>query len=162
MSVLRLLLAMVMIPSMSVAQQGFSCSYGDRGACLSYGETVCSSSGKCVSADAACFESYQCNYEGFTCKSNLTECADEYDALQTRFNALVTDYNNLLEDSQEMRDAFQTTLEELDETRDALSDARSDLFFVTQQRDEAQAALAEVQACIEVLGRFDDASDCLP
>lgn len=161
MSILRLLLAIVMIPSMSAAQS-FTCGIGDRPACLGYGDTVCSSRGKCVSQDAACFESYQCNYEGFICKSNLTECADEYDAIQTRFNALVTDYNNLLEDSQEIRDAFQTTLEELDETRDALSDARSDLFFVTQQRDEAHSALEEIQTCIEDLGRFDDANDCLP
>ena len=74
----------------------------------------------------------------------------------------MTDYNNLLEDSQEVRDAFQTTLEKLDETRDALSDARSDLFFVTQQRDEAQSALEEARACIQDLGRFDDASACRP
>lgn len=98
---LRLLLGIIVIPSISVAQS-FSCSLGDRPACLGYGDTVCSSRGKCVSQDAACFESYQCNYEGFTCKSNLTECAQEYDGLQTRFNALVTDYNDLLEDSREI------------------------------------------------------------
>lgn len=30
------------IPSAAISQQGFSCSYGDRGACLGFGETVCS------------------------------------------------------------------------------------------------------------------------
>ena len=67
-----LLLGLFLVPIPAAAQQGFSCSYGDRGACLGYGDTVCSSSGKCVSESAACFDSYQCNYEGFTCKSNLT------------------------------------------------------------------------------------------
>lgn len=157
-----LVFAIALIPSGALAQQGFSCSYGNRGACLGYGDTVCSSSGKCVSEDAACFNSYQCSYEGFTCKSNLTECADEYDGLQTRFNTLVGDYNELLESSREMRDAFKTALEDIEETRRILSDARSDLFLVRQERDEAQGKLADVQACIEGLGRFDDASDCLP
>ncbi len=107
-----------------------------------------------MSEDAACFNSYQCNYEGFTCKSNLTECANEYDGLQTRFNTLVGDYNELLKNSREMRAAFKSALEEFEETRDALSDARSDLFLVRQERDEAQGKLADVQACIEGLGRF--------
>lgn len=156
------LFTVALIPSGALAQQGFTCSYGDRGACLGYGDTVCSSGGKCVSDDAACFSSYQCNYEGFTCKSNLTECADEYDGLQTRFNTLVTDYNELLAESREMRGAFQTALEELDETREALSDVRSHLFVVTRARDEAQSTLEDIQTCIEGLGRFDDANDCLP
>lgn len=59
---------------------------GDRGGCLGYGETVCSSPSKCVSADAACSYSYKCAYEGFLWKSNVTECVDEYDGLLTRFN----------------------------------------------------------------------------
>jgi hypothetical protein len=159
---IRTLLLIALIPSGALAQQGFTCSWGDRGACLRYGDTVCSSGGKCVSEDAACFNSYQCNYEGFTCKSNLTECADEYDGLQTRFNTLVGDYNELLENSRELRAAFKTALEGIEETRDALSDARSKLFLVRQERDEAQGKLVDVQACIEGLRRFDDASDCLP
>lgn len=162
MRVAALLLGVILNPSGAMAQQSFTCSYGDRGFCLGYGETVCSASGKCVSADAACFDGYQCNYEGFTCKSNLTECFDQYEALQARFNALVTDYNDLLEDSRELRDAFQTTLEELEETQDALSDARSDLFYVTQERDDAQSALEGIQGCILNLGQFDHAGDCLP
>ena len=148
MRVFAILLTLSMIPTGVFAQQRFSCSYGDRGACLGYGETVCSSLGKCVSENAVCFDSYQCNYEGFTCKSNLTECADEYDGLLARFNSLVNDYNELLEDSREMRASFESTLEELVNTR---SDLRS-----------SEDALIDLRACIEGLGRLDDPTLCLP
>ncbi|MEC7762926.1 MAG: hypothetical protein VX874_13560 [Pseudomonadota bacterium] len=158
---LLIALALLMAPGHAHAQQTFSCSYGDRAACLGYGDTVCSSQGKCVSQDAACFSSYQCNYEGFTCKSNLTECADEYDGLQSRFNALVDDYNDLLEESHEIRDDFRSTLFDLEDTRDALSNARSELFYVTQQREEDLSALEDLRDCIEDLGQTDDAIDCL-
>jgi hypothetical protein len=68
-----------------------------RGACLGYGETVCSSSGMCVHQNAACFDSYQCNYEGFTCKSNVTECAEAHDVLLRTHNELVDDFKENLE-----------------------------------------------------------------
>lgn len=97
MKIKTLLFTLALIPSGALAQQGFTCSYGDRGACLGYGDTVCSSSGKCVSEDAACFDSYQCDYEGFTCKSNVTECAEAYDALLKKHNELVDDFNKNLE-----------------------------------------------------------------
>ena len=90
---LPLTLILAMLSTSAFAQQNFSCSWGKQGACLDYGDTVCSSSGKCVSADAACFSSYQCNYEGFTCKSNLTDCADQYDSLIAKYNTLVNDHN---------------------------------------------------------------------
>lgn len=76
--------------------QNFSCGYGSQPACLDYGDKICSSRGKCVDSDAACFEPYQCNYEGFTCKSNLTDCANEYEDLLQKHNDLVDDYNDLL------------------------------------------------------------------
>src|SRR6056297_3132807 len=79
--------------------QSFTCNFGTQLACLDYGDTVCSSRGKCVDSNASCFDTYQCNYEGFTCRSNLTECADEYEDLLDQHNRLVTDYNELLEDA---------------------------------------------------------------
>ncbi|MFN3208944.1 MAG: hypothetical protein ACE369_08085 [Roseovarius sp.] len=147
MRALWLLLAIVIIPSVSAAQS-FTCGIGDRAACLGYGDTVCSSRGKCVSQDAACFDSYQCNYEGFTCKSNLTECGAEYDGLLIRFNTLVDDYNELLEEAREMRNEFQTALEDLDETRRDLR--------------RSEDVLSDVRSCIEGLGSLNDADNCLP
>lgn len=148
MRIRAILFVLAMIPSAAVAQQGFTCSYGDRGACLGYGDTVCSSSGKCVNESAACFDSYQCNYEGFTCKSNVTACADEYDGLQTRFNTLVNDYNKLLEDSRDMRAGFQSALEDLDDTKRDLRGTEETLY--------------DIRSCIEGLGRLEDPTNCLP
>jgi len=97
MKIQRLLIALVLITTGVSAQQGFSCSYGDRGACLGFGDTVCSSSGMCVDQNAACFDKYKCNYEGFTCKSNVTECAEAHDTLLRKHNALIDDFNENLE-----------------------------------------------------------------
>ena len=102
MRILRLLIALFLIPTGVSAQQGFSCSYGDRGACLGFGDTVCSSSGMCVDQNAACFDKYQCDYEGFTCKSNVTECVAAYDKLLGENNTLVDEYNGLLKKHKEL------------------------------------------------------------
>ena len=82
--------------------QSFSCRIGTNPACLDYGDTSCSSLGKCVDNNAMCFDRYQCDYRGFTCRSNLEECADEHDALITRHNRLVDEYNELLEMSRDL------------------------------------------------------------
>lgn len=168
MRVRAFLLAAMLIPTEAMAQQNFSCRFGTQGACLDYGDTICSSLGKCVDANAKCFASYQCDYEGFTCKSNLTDCAEEYDALQTRYNRLVDDYNDLLEDSQNMRAAFQSALDDLEATQDALASTRLTLVLTREdldarQRDlrQSEDALLDLQLCVENLGRFEDASICL-
>ena len=97
MKITTLLVMLALIPSSAISQQGFSCSYGDRGACLGYGDTVCSSRGMCVDQNSACFDQNQCNYEGFTCRSNVTECVETHDALLRRHNDLVDDFNENLE-----------------------------------------------------------------
>lgn len=102
MRILRLLIALFLIPTGVSAQQGFSCSYGDRGACLGFGDTVCSSSGMCVDQNAACFDKYQCDYEGFTCKSNVTECVEAHDTLLRKHNDLIDDFNENLEIAKDM------------------------------------------------------------
>ncbi|NVK20774.1 MAG: hypothetical protein HWE30_18995 [Methylocystaceae bacterium] len=107
------LLALLLLPSTTAAQQGFSCSWGDRGACLGYGETICSSSGKCVSANAACFDTYQCDYQGFTCRSNVTDCAERYDQLLSEHNTLVNDYNSLLQQSRDLLSSLESAEDEL-------------------------------------------------
>ncbi len=97
-----LLLALTLIPTGVSAQHGFSCSYGDRGACLGFGDTVCSSSGMCVDQNAACFDKYQCDYEGFTCKSNVTECVEAHDTLLRKHNDLIDDFNENLQIAKDM------------------------------------------------------------
>ena len=106
MKILRLLIALVLIPTGGSAQQGFSCSYGDRGACLGFGDTVCSSSGMCVDQNAACFDKYQCNYDGFTCKSNVTACVAAHDKLLQEHNELVDNFNGNLKNARDMAETL--------------------------------------------------------
>jgi hypothetical protein len=40
MKIRALIFAVALLPSTAMAQQGFTCPYGDRGACLGFGETV--------------------------------------------------------------------------------------------------------------------------
>lgn len=76
----------------------FSCSYGQQGACLDYGDKICSSMAKCVDSSAICFSSYTCDYKGFVCKSKFDDLIDEYDSLLRKSNNLVEEYNNLKND----------------------------------------------------------------
>jgi hypothetical protein len=91
------ILLISIVASTPAFAQNFSCRVGTEPACLDYGDTVCSSRGMCVDANAACFDRFQCGYEGFTCKSNVTECADAHDALLAKHNALIEDFNENLE-----------------------------------------------------------------
>jgi len=135
------LAALAMIPSAVIGQQGFSCSYGDQGACLGYGETVCSSGGMCVDQNAACFSSSQCNYEGFTCKSNVTECVDTYDRLLNEHNELVRNYNTLLDDH-----------------RDLIDDHNQNLIVMRRQQD----SLADIETCLIYANTLAAAQSCAP
>jgi hypothetical protein len=100
---MRLLLSAVLLlaPVTSASAENFSCSFG-RGACLDYGDTVCSSLGKCVDQSAQCFSSYTCNYQGFVCKSDFDDLqrtakqiALDYDALVVKAEAIASSYDDL-------------------------------------------------------------------
>ncbi len=148
MKILGLLIALVLIPTSGSAQQGFSCSYGDRGACLGFGDTVCSSSGMCVDQNAACFDKYQCNFEGFTCKSNVTECAEAQDKLLGENNTLVDEYNGLLRKHKELATDF-------DETITAARALKSDY-------DRLATSITDMETCLLYASTFDDAKLCTP
>lgn len=104
----------------SATAQSFSCRIGTQRSCLEYGDTVCSSSGRCVADNAVCFDRYQCNFEGFTCASEVTECVDEYNDLLRTHNRLVGDYNDLLEDRDDLRDAGRELIRNLADLRACL------------------------------------------
>lgn len=88
-------LAVVAATGTAVAQDAFSCSWGKRGACLDYGDQVCSQLGKCVDQDAVCFRRSTCDFNGFVCKSDLTDLADEYDSLLAKAKQLASDYDSM-------------------------------------------------------------------
>jgi len=98
-----ILVALSMTLAAQASAQNFSCHIGTRPACLDFGDTICSSMGRCVNANTVCFDNFQCNFEGFTCRSNVTACIEEFDDLQRRHNNLVRDYNELLQETQRLR-----------------------------------------------------------
>lgn len=126
------------------AQNNFSCRYGTQPSCLDYGAQVCSSTGKCVDSNAACFDTYQCNYEGFTCKSAVTEVVDQHDALVRKYNTLLSDnddlvrkYNELLSDNNELVDKFNDLLAEAKKVAKSHDEVKTCLLYASTL-DEAQ------------------------
>jgi hypothetical protein len=118
--------------------QSFSCRIGTRPACLDYGDKLCSSTGKCVNANAACFDTYQCNYEGFTCRSNVTDCVEKYDDLLNRHNKLVDDYNDLLGRNTELVSDYNDLLESAKRAQSDAEDAGRCVRWATTL-DDAQS-----------------------
>jgi hypothetical protein len=76
--------------------EDFSCYAGKRGACLDYGDKVCSSFAKCVGENATCFESNTCDFRGFVCKSKFDDLAESCKRLANDQEELINKYNNLL------------------------------------------------------------------
>ena len=107
----RLLLVMMTIGFLlnpggrASAEEYFSCPFYSNAACLSLGETVCSTSGKCVKDSSICFDQFECNYMGFVCKSNYNELVDDYNELLDDYDEFLDDYDELLDDYDELLDA---------------------------------------------------------
>ena len=142
--------------------QSFSCNMGTRPTCLGFGETVCSSSGKCVNQNAVCFDSFQCNFEGFTCRSNVTECVDRYDRLLRDHNNLVREYNDLLDTHNRLVRDHNTLISDHRDLRASHSDLidqhRRNLEITRQlQRD-----LDDVEGCLILARTLEDAKLCTP
>ncbi|WP_157946982.1 cell division protein ZapB [Thalassobius sp. I31.1] len=124
--------------ALPVSAQNFSCSFG-RPACLDYGDTVCSSMGKCVSSSAECFESYQCNYEGFACQSDVSDCVEEYENLRGEYNHLVRRYNDRGD-----------TIAELERSQRNLR----------QEREQLEAQVQDYSYCIQAASTLAGAQAC--
>jgi hypothetical protein len=132
--------------------ENFSCSFG-RGACLGFGDTVCSSNGKCVNNDAVCFDGYLCGYEGFTCKSNVSECVDDYNNLLNKNIDLVSDYNDLLDRNNELVTDFNDLLDRNNELSGAVARLRRDL-------EDAQDDIRNLRSCVSYSSTLSEAQDC--
>ncbi|KAA0921019.1 hypothetical protein FLO80_02275 [Aquicoccus porphyridii] len=147
------ILALALISTTPAFAQSFSCRIGTRPACLDYGDTVCSSTGKCVDANAACFDTYQCNYEGFTCRSNVTECVEEHDDLLRKHNKLVRDYNDLLERNNELVSDYNALLERNNELV-------SDYNALLERSKRAQSLAEDTERCVRWATTLNDAQSC--
>lgn len=142
-SLIKTLMALVMlvVGAASARAQSFSCPYGEQPSCLDYGDKVCSSFGKCVDQNAACFDTGQCDYEGFTCKSNVTALAGKYDDL-------VNNYNLLLQKSHTLADEYDQLA----------SKTRS----LTDENDSLKSNLDDLEACVRRAASIEEAQYCLP
>lgn len=125
--------------STPVTAQSFSCNIGGRPACLDFGDTVCSSSGKCVNQSAQCFDRFQCDLEGFTCRSNVTDCVEQYETLLRTHNDLVGDHNTLLDENDRLRDDLRAAVNIMRDQEDTLGDIQTCLIFAS--------SLADAQLC---------------
>lgn len=85
---IKLAFAIFLVSTSVASAQSFTCGIGRQPSCLDYGDTVCSSLGKCVKSNSICFDSYTCDYNGFVCKSDLTKVVDEYDVVVRKHNHL--------------------------------------------------------------------------
>ncbi|MDD7973461.1 hypothetical protein [Roseinatronobacter alkalisoli] len=142
--------------------QSFSCNMGTRPTCLGFGETACSSSGKCVNQNAVCFDSFQCDYRGFTCRSNVVECLDRHECLLRDHNTLVDEYNGLLDTHSRLVRDHNALISDHRDLRASHSDLidqhRRNLEFTRQlQRD-----LDNVEGCLILARTLNDAQECIP
>jgi hypothetical protein len=117
----------------SASAQNFSCPFGKQGACLDYGDKVCSTFGKCVSDDAVCFDSFTCNFQGFVCKSKLEDVIDEHDTLVGDYNDLRRKYNGLLDSSRRLEADYDQLATRYRRTRSCVE--------LADTLDEAQACV---------------------
>ena len=81
------LVLILLQPDVSIGEQYYSCSDDKRGACLNYGDKVCSSHSKCVDDDSVCFDAYTC-IQGYICKSKYDDLVDKYNTLSDEYNTL--------------------------------------------------------------------------
>lgn len=89
-------LLLLLSPAKFAYGTDFSCPFGTNGACLDFGDKVCSRSAKCVDDDAACFSAYTCGFGNeFVCKSEYEDLVNEYDDLVRRHNDLVDELARL-------------------------------------------------------------------
>lgn len=128
------------------AGQSFQCRIGQDAACLDWGETVCSSGGKCVSESAACFDAYQCDYKGFACRSDVDQCIEAHDRMARDYNALLADYETLRSAGQQLAESHDLPQRELEDLR--------------REVRELENARAEIEACLAMAESVADAKLC--
>ena len=120
--------ALLIISVNCLAQNSFTCNYGQRPACLGYGDKI-------VDSNAACFNQYACGIGGgFVCKSKLDEAMDDY-------NTLVRKYNELLKKHKELADSGTTLVDSHRELESLLNDCNRKQRLTEDDLSELQEQL---------------------
>ena len=119
----HILIAILLIASTNTFSFGndFSCSYGKQGACLDYGDKICSSLAKCVSNDAVCFESYTCGLDGFICKSKYDDLSNEYDNLLNKCKNIATKHDELVDEYNILLNELRSAVSEYEDLESCVS-----------------------------------------
>lgn len=143
-----------------VMGQSYSCNMGTRPTCLGFGETVCSSSGKCVNQNAVCFDSFQCDYRGFTCSSSVVECMDRHERLLRDHNTLVDEYNDLLDTHNRLVREYNTLISDHRDLRASHSDLMDQHRRNLEITRELQGDLEDIEGCLVLARTLEDARGC--
>lgn len=146
---IHFLIAIIFFTANCAAQDSFTCNYGQRAACLGYGDRV-------VDSNAACFNQYACGIGGgFVCKSKLDEAMDEYNTLVGKYNELQNMHKELAGTGSSLRDSYRALESGLGECNrkyrrltDELSESqerlRRSLNEASELRNENLRLMAEV------------------
>lgn len=124
-----ILLVIVLMSKVHAYGNNFSCPYGTEGACINYGDKICSSLSKCVDSNATCFDANTCGYKGFVCKSQLDDLAYEYDDLLTNCKKVAQEHDSIVNNYNQLLLQFQILESEYEDlvnciyTADSLEDA---------------------------------------
>jgi hypothetical protein len=120
---------------------------GTRAACLDWGDTVCSSNGKCVNQDAMCFDRYQCGFAGFACKSDVDECVADHDRLVGKYNEMLRDFEKLREAGKKLSAAYEGL--------------EFDLVIQRRENTSLKEELEQAASCLRFSNTLAEAKACL-
>jgi hypothetical protein len=134
----------------AIAEKYFSCDSGSP-SCLSYGDTVCPSTAKCVDKYVTCFENNTCGYQGFTCKS-------DYDNLKTRDLAK---YNELVRISTEIAERCDRTTEKYNDLVDDYNSLLNKWKNISSEYDDLEDKYRDLESCVSNAYDLDNAKNCL-
>ena len=118
---LILMINTICTTSVLAYDDSFSCSYGKKAACLDYNDKVCSSSAKCVSSDAICFDSYTCDYNGFICKTKFNNLVDEYEDLSNSCRIIAANHDDLVSEHDDLLYNYRNSVSEYEDLQSCIS-----------------------------------------
>jgi len=127
----------------------FSCGLGGQGACLDYGDTICSSRGKCVSDDAICYNKNTCGFgfdNGMVCKKDFNELVEEY-------NELLNNYRTLSNNFDSTANNYKSLLNQYNDLVESFNDMR-------QLAIDRQYKLNNRESCVQNAATTADAKNC--
>ena len=132
-SLFSMMSLIMIITSNTVLAQSFSCSMGDRPACLGYGDKV-------VSSDATCFSSFTCS-GNFVCQSDLQDVIYKNSNLVDEYNELVRKCNDKNDTIQELLDVNEQALRRARDNESKYNDLSSCVLYSSNHEEAKNCGL---------------------